>query len=164
MQGPVGPLSKFKNHSLLVALSGGVKELWAFPAILHLSDTWPEACSKIWTLPWNMHSVGGRGPLYLVAVQPSLGRSPLRPARNLADWYSIGSTTGQNPPQLSQTWVLKMYARRPIWMWLSQRALPNPGELSELAQIFNSTNSVGFLSKCDLSIRWNWWLKIHKYW
>ena len=45
--GPVGPLSKFRNRSLLVALSGGVKELRAFPAILHLSGTSPEARSKI---------------------------------------------------------------------------------------------------------------------
>ena len=39
VQGPLGPLSKFRNRSLLVALSGGVKELRAFPAILHLSGT-----------------------------------------------------------------------------------------------------------------------------
>ena len=47
LRGSVGPLLKFKNRSLLVALLGVVKELRAFPAILHLSGTSPEARSKI---------------------------------------------------------------------------------------------------------------------
>ena len=38
----------------------GIKELRAFPAILHLCSTSPEAHSKIWTFPWNMHSAGAR--------------------------------------------------------------------------------------------------------
>ena len=42
---------------------------------------------------------------------------------------------GRSPPQPAR--------KAPIWMWLSQRALPNPGALSELVKIFNSTNSVG---------------------
>ena len=33
---------------------------------------------------------------------------------------------------------------------LDQRALLNPGELSQLAEIFKSTNSARPLSKCDL--------------
>ena len=57
----------------------------------------------------------------------ALGRRPTRVRHNL---LGLGSTS-----------VLKMYARHPIWMWLSLRALPNPDELSTLTQIFNSTNS-----------------------
>ena len=122
----MGPLSKFRNRSLLVVLLGGVKELRAFPVILQLSET---------------------------CIQPGPAPPHKCPAEFMAfTTRSTGSTTGRSPPQLAQTWVLKMYARRPIWMWLSQRALPNPGELSELAQIFNSTNSAGPLSKRDLSI------------
>ena len=71
-------------------------------------------------------------------IDRALGRRPAGVCHN---------SLGHGP-----TSVLKMYPRRPFWMWLSQRALPNPGELSELAQIFNSTNLAGPLSKCDLSI------------
>ena len=88
------------------------------------------------------------------------------PDRNLADWQSFGLTMAgvlHNSLRLGPTSVLKIYTRRPIWMWLSQRALPSPGELSELTQIFNITNSAGPLSKCDLSIKRRWkthWLKM----
>ena len=58
MRGLVGPLSKFRNCSLLVALSGRVKELWAFPGILHLSGNSPpveRARSSDATLPKLSH-------------------------------------------------------------------------------------------------------------
>ena len=48
--------------------------------------------------------------------------------------------------------------KRTLYIYAAKRnservsALPNPGELPELAQIFNSTNSTGSLSNCDLSI------------
>ena len=87
-----------------------------------------------------------------VDVRPSLCRSPLgtspKSGRLVEHWVD----NRRSPPELAPTYVLKMYARRLIWMWLSQRAPPNPGELSELAQIFNSPNSAGPPSKWDLSI------------
>ena len=103
------------------------------------------------TFPWNMHSDGARRyPVELMAFT----------ARGQPEIWQIGRTLGRRPAGarpnslgLGPTSVLQMYARRPTWMWLSQRALSNPGELSELAQIFNSTNLAGPLSKCDLSIR-----------
>ena len=92
-----------------------------------------------------------------ICIQPgsslwrsSLGTSPKsgRLVKHLVDDRPEFATTRSNLGRLL-SW---RYARRPIWMWPSQRALPNPGELSELPQIFNSTNSAGPLSKCDLSI------------
>ena len=76
--GPLGPLSKFRNHSFLVALSGGVKELRAFPAILHLSgNSTPvqRARPSDATSPELSHGTCLQpGP---VDVRPSLWRSPL---------------------------------------------------------------------------------------
>ena len=78
MRGSVVPLSKFRNRSLLVVLSGGgVKELQAFPAILHLSGNSPpveRARPSDATSPEHFHGTyiqQGR-----VDVRPSLWRSP----------------------------------------------------------------------------------------
>ena len=102
-----------------------------------------------------MHSAGARKCPAELMTFTAWGQPEIR---------QIGRALGRRPAGVRHkslgvgpTSVLKMYARCPIWMWLSQRerALLNPGELSELAQIFNSTNSAGPLSKCDLSITIN---------
>ena len=75
VRGLVGPLSKFWNRSLLVALSGRVKELRAFPAILHLSGNSPPvewARPSDATLPELSHGTCIRPGS--VDVRPSLWR------------------------------------------------------------------------------------------
>ena len=62
MRGPVGPLLKFRNHSLLVTLSGGVKELRVFQRFC--TSLAPLACIQ-------------PGPAHLVDVRPSLWCLPL---------------------------------------------------------------------------------------
>ena len=87
----MGPLSKFRNRSLLVALSGEVKELRAFPAILHLSGNSPpveRARPSDATSPEHSHgtSIQPRP----VDVRPNLWRSPLgaspKSGRLVAHW------------------------------------------------------------------------------
>ena len=71
-------MSKFRNCSLLVTLSGRVKELRSFPAILHLcGNSPPVEQARLSDATWPELSHGTciqHGP---VDVQPSLWRSPL---------------------------------------------------------------------------------------
>ena len=127
MRRPVGPLSKFRNCSLLVALSGGVKELRALAAICTSLAPRPKPAQKYEVSHWTCIQPGPapprRCPAELMAftawgqpeiwqVDRALGRRPGGVRHN-----SLG---------LGPTSVLKMYSRRPIWMWLSQRALFKP--------------------------------------
>ena len=100
-----------------------------------------------------MEHTFSRGPPHLADVRPSLWRPPIgtcpKSGRLVEHWIDDRLESATTRSNLG----LKMYARRPIWMWLSEWALPNPGDRSELAQIFNYTNSSGPLSKCDLMLK-----------
>ena len=104
MRGPVGPLSKFRNRSLLVALSGGVKELRAFPAILHLSLTprptkpaqkyelFHGTCIELGPTPpcrypAELMSITARGQPEILQVGRAFGRQPIGVRHKWADFY-----------------------------------------------------------------------------
>ena len=80
-----------------------------------------------------MHSAGARA----AELMAFTARASPKSGRLVEHWVDNRLESATTCSNLEPTSVLKIYARRPIWMWLSQRALPNPGELSELAQIFN---------------------------
>ena len=89
-----------------------------------------------------------RCPAELMAFTGAILKSGSLVEHWVDDWSGSATTRSDFGRLLS--WRCTLGA---LFEWLSQRAIPNPGELSELAQIFNSTNSAGQISKCDLSIK-----------
>ena len=81
-------LAPQKNFPVTPLFSGGVEELQAFPAILHLSGTLPEARSKMINFP--MEHTSSQGQPHLIDVQLGLWRSPL-------EIWQIGRALGRRP-------------------------------------------------------------------
>ena len=93
------PLSKFRNRSLLVALSGGVKELRVFPAILHLSgNSTPveRARSSDATSPELSHGT---------CIHRCAAELMALTARGQPEIRQIGRALRRSPPQLARTWT-----------------------------------------------------------
>ena len=149
MRGPVGPLSKFRNRSLLVALSGGLKSCELFQRFCTSLAPRPKPAQKYKLFHGK-----------IVCIQP--GPAPPRrypaelmafTARGQPEIRQIGRSLGRRPAGvrhnllgLGLTSVLRMYTIGALFECDCHRELSQIQASSVNSLKLNSTNSAGPLS------------------